>query len=401
MEKMKRGNLRSDELEKKSRKKKKKMRLLILAICLLIILAAIIVLALVENNKTYNAFEVTQTIELTNASGNSCIPYKSGILKMTRDGAETISADGKVLWNVSYNMKEPIGAVSGNYAVIADRGGTSLYIIDGAGTVNQISVLHNIEQVEIAAQGVTAVLTTNGEYNDIFIYSMESQGTEGYLFHFNTNAKEHGFPVEIALSANGKKLITSYMAVNEDSITSWVTFYSLSDYGKNLVNNVAGSISFDKTIVPEIEFLTNNLICVYSDSGFLVYQMDEVPTVYAKEELAGEVEKVFHNDSQLGFIMNSSNGEGNKKLLLYNYEGKKLVEKELGASYEKALLTNSLLVLYSNLSYGFYDLKGNLLFEGNFQKNVNYIIKTSQSDSLLCVSDLAMERIRLITTKED
>ena len=351
-----------------------------------------------KQNKKFNSFEIVQTTELSNAAKATYLSYKSGVLKLTRDGAEAISSDGKTLWNVSYNMKEPIGAVCQSYAAIADRGGTSLYIIDGSGNANHLTMLSNIEQVEVAAQGVTAVLTSDGEYDYINIYTMDSQES---LIDIETNINKDGFPIEIALSEDGKKLVTSYMAVADDMVKSWLTFYNFGDIGKNMVNNIAGSISFDKTIIPEIKFLTNDLVCVYTDSAFYLYEMKETPSVQTIEEIPGEIKSVLSNNSMLGFIVNSASGDGTKELITYNYSGKKLVQKSLQVNYEKAKMTENCIIFYSPLSYEFYDLEGNFLFSGEFTKNINYIFMTNQLEYLLCVGDTGMDRIKLIETKEE
>lgn len=399
MEKIKRGNLRADELQKqKKQKKRKEIRITLLIVISLLVVITLGIFLYVKNNKNYNAFEIAQATELTNATGATYMSYKSGVLKLTRDGAETINGEGKVLWNVSYNMKDPIAAVCGSYTAIADRGGTSLYIIDGAGNANPITLLSPIEQVEIAVQGVTAVLTSDGEYNYIKIFSMDSQDP---LFDIETNTKEHGFPLEIALSEDGKKLVTSYMAIDNSSITSWVTFYNLGGVGENLLNNIAGHYNFEKKVIPQIKFLTNELICLYTDTGFLTYSMKEVPNVNTIEELEGEIESVFSNSSTLGFVLNGTTGEGGKKLVLYNYSGKRILEKNIQVSYEKVTMSEEFIVFYSALTYEFYDLKGNFLFSGAFPKNVNQIFTTNQVDSLLCIGDTSMERIQLIETKED
>lgn len=398
MEKIKRDKLRTNELEKQKRLKKRKIRTRVIIFVSIILGVLLLLFIYYKKNKNYNSIEVVNTTELSNTSGVTYFPYKSGILKISRDGAEAINSDGKTLWNVSYNMKEPIGAVCQSYVAIADRGGTSLFIVDGSGNYNQITLLYGIEQVEVAAQGVTAVLSSNSEYNYINVFSMDSQEPK---IEMETNISNNGFPIEIALSEDGKKLVTSYLAVADDMVKTWLTFYNFGEVGKNLVNNIAGSISFDKTIIPEIKFLNNDLICVYTDSGFYLYQMRETPTVQTIEEISGEIESVISNSSLIGFVVKSENHEGNKELILYNYAGKKVVQKSFQASYEKAIMTDNSIIFYSPLTYEFYDLKGNHMFSGTFSKNINYVFTTNQTEYLLCIGDTSMERIRLIETKEE
>lgn len=396
MEKLKRGNLRADELRRQKKSKKTKTRITIILIITIVVTIIIAIYISYKKQKPYSSFDTVHTAELSNTAGSTYISYKSGVLKITRDGVEAMNADGKVLWNVSYNMKDPISAVCGNYAAIADRGGKTLIIINGHGEKNEITTEYSIEQVEVAMQGVTAVLTSNVGENYIDLYSFDSQNK---LATMNTNTEKHGFPVEIALSQDGKKMATSYIAIDGDAIKNWVTFYSFSDYAKNLAENTAGSVSFEN-IVPEIRFLTNDLICIYKDNGFILYKMKELPEVVAIEDINGEIESTFSNNSMLGFIVRDKE-TGNKKLTIYSYSGKKELEENIQVDYEKVVMTEKVLVFYSQLSSEFYSLKGKYLFSNTFTKNINYISATDDANQLLLISDVDIDRVQLKGTKED
>lgn len=396
MEKIKRGNLRADELNKQKKKKKKKIRVTIVLTAAIIFAIVIGIYISYTKLKPYSSYETVHTTELSNTAGSTYLSYKSGVIKVTRDGAEALNADGKVLWNVSYNMKDPISVVCGNYAAIADRGGKTLIIINGHGEQNQIKTKYSIEQIEVAMQGVTAVLTSNVKENYIDVYSFDSQST---LLTINTNTDKHGFPLEIAISPDGMKLITSYISIEGDSFKSWVTFYSFSEYGKNFTDKTAGSVSFDN-IIPEIKFLTNDLICIYKDNGFILYTMKELPEAVAIEDVNGEIESTFNNSSMLGFVL-SGKETGKKKLVLYNYSGKKELEEDIQVEYEKVTMTDKVIVFYSQLSSEFYSLKAKYLFANTFTQNINYILATDDSKQLLLISDTEMKRVQLKGTKEE
>ena len=396
MEKLKRGNLRADELKKQKKNKKKKMSIVIILVIVIIFATIIGIFIFYKKQKPFSSYDIVHTAELTNTAGSTYLPYKSGVIKVTRDGVEAMNADGKVLWNVSYNMKDPISAVRGNYAAVADRGGKTLIIVNGHGEKNEITTEYSIEQIEVAMQGVTAVLTSNVGENYIDLYSFDGQER---LATMNTNTDKHGFPVDIALSQDGKKLITSYIAIDGDAVKNWVTFYSFSDYAKNLAEYTAGSVSFEN-IIPEIKFLTNDLVCIYKDNGFILYTMKELPEVVAIEDIKGEIESTFLNSSMLGFIVREKES-GQKKLVLYNYSGKKELEQNIQVDYEKVTMTDKVLVFYSQLSSEFYSLKGKHLFSKIFEKNINYIFAADVTNQLLFISDTDMERVQLKGTKEE
>ena len=59
--------------------------------------------------------------------------FADGVLKYTNDGASYINSKGETIWIQSYEMNSPIVSVNGEFAVVADRQGTGIYIcsVDG------------------------------------------------------------------------------------------------------------------------------------------------------------------------------------------------------------------------------------------------------------------------------
>ena len=51
--------------------------------------------------------------------------------------------------------------------------------------------------------------------------------------------------VAMALSQDGRKLVTSYLSLGNGKLESWVTFYNFGDVGQNYVDNMVGSYSFE------------------------------------------------------------------------------------------------------------------------------------------------------------
>lgn len=393
MEKIKKVNLRSEEEAKKKKQKKKKN------VLVLILVAAVSVLGIAsifyiqnKKNQSYQAFEVINTIDLTDTDTGRYMCYKSGMLKYSRDGVEAISADGKVLWNVAYNMKDPIADVNGSYVAVADRGAKTLYIIDGSGTANEISLLYSIVDIDVAAQGITAVLTNNGTEDHIYLYGADTK--DAYV-DINTKTESDGYPVDIALSNDGTKLVTSYLAMNQDEVVTWLSFYNFSEVGKNYIDNLVGSYSFE-SIIPEVKFLSNDLVCAYRDDGFLLYSMKENPSVLVNETFTDEVVSVFSDASHIGFISKNSGQDAKYQLKLYNTSGKVLLNKGINTAYETVYISGQEIVMYDKLECSIYTITGELKFYSEFQKNANFVFNGSESDRYVVVGDESMDIIRLI-----
>ena len=96
--------------------------------------------------------------------------FAGGIIKYTKDGAEYIDSKGNVVWERSYQLNSPVIDTSDKYAVIGDRGGTSIYIFDTNGMTGSSETLLPISLLRAADNGVVyAVLNDSAaEYITAF-----------------------------------------------------------------------------------------------------------------------------------------------------------------------------------------------------------------------------------------
>lgn len=393
MERLKRGNLRVDKINKGKRKKRK--RLVILAVLIILLLVGVLVIIRLQNMK-FNSFEVIKTTELSELSGNKFMSYRGGALKANRDGAETISSDGKQIWNVSYNMKDPIVDVNSSFAIIGDLNGKTAYIVNGSGVSNTINTLNPIVEVQVAAQGVAALVLNNGTKDRINIYSMESTEEIAYV---ESVATKDGFPISIALSNDGRKLITSYIKAEADTITSQVTFHNFGDVGQNHLDNLVGSYNFTE-FVPKVEFLTNNLAVVLLENGFGFYSFEEIPSELVKISYDQRIQDIFYGDDYIGVVLEAQGSEANK-LYLYDFNGSKIAERELSFSYESIATGEEYIVFYNDESCHVINKNGKVVFDDIFSVAINQLLPGPSYKEFLAITDIGIDTIKMIETKEE
>lgn len=393
MERLKRGNLRVDEINKS--KKKKRKRLVILAVLIILLLVGVAVIIRLQN-MNFNSFEVVKTAELSDLTGSKFTSYRDGVLKANRDGAETISSGGKQIWNVTYNMKDPIVDVNNSFAVIGDMNGKSAYIVNGSGVSNEIKPIYPIVEVQVAAQGVAALVLNNGTKDRINIYSMESAEEIAYVESVVT---KDGFPISIALSDDGRKLITSYVKAEADTISSQVTFHNFGDVGQNHTDYLVGSYTFTE-FVPKVEFVTNNIAAVLLENGFWLYSIEEIPTELAKVSFDQRIQDIFYGEDYIGVVLEAQGSEANK-LFLYDYSGSKIAEREITYSYESIVSGADYIVFYNDESCHVINEDGKDVFDDVFDVAVNQILPGSTYNEFLAITDIGIDTIQMIETKEE
>ena len=399
MVKLKRS-LRADELKKK-KKKKSKLILILGVIGIMIILGIAIILH--RETAVYTSYKVEDSIELTNVKESKFIKYKNGVLKYNRDGAEAIASNGTVLWNVPYSMKKPIADVEGSYAVIADMGSYDLYIVNGSGTTNVITTTEPIVEVVIASQGVTAVLMGNSTADYISLYDMDSVNGQESILDVKTLVATDGFPIDIGLSKDGHKLVTSYLAVDDDNdgVVSKVTFHNFGEFGSNQIDNLVGFYSdYRGEVIPKVEFLTNETVVAYRDTGFTLYSIKEVPREITRETYSEKIHSICYNDKYIGVILDGTNNTQARKVILYDLVGKKILEKEVNFNFQNVSIIEDQIVFYNSTECNIMNIDGSMKFYSQFHTNVSSLYQASGSNEFLLVTDVGLDKIQLIKSEE-
>ena len=233
-----------------------------------------------SDTTTYTGYDIIKSKQLSFSSIYGMIPIKDGVMRYARDGVEAVNAEGETMWNVAYNMANPVADAKGKYAAVGDAGGVSLYLLDGTGKVNSVTTDHPIVKVAVSANGETAVLMNGGVDNYVVIYHID--GTRAS--EINSVSTVNGFPLDIAISENGAKLVISYVYFEEDTIRSRLTFFNFGDVGKSYIDGLVGKAESSETAFPDnlyadVEFLTNDRIAVFGDKSLLLYEMEEIQSI--------------------------------------------------------------------------------------------------------------------------
>ncbi len=331
--------------ESEGTKKRSPVALIILIICALGSIG-LIIYKNVRDSKVY-IHEVISSQEVL--SQNKYVRYGDGYIKYDTDGAEAIK-DGVAIWNISFDMKKPIVDVCGDYAAFADKGMQSLCITDGQGGNFSINVPEKIVDVSVAAQGVTAVWTDSLSKDHIYVYDINGV----ILLEIETSIASDGFPLSIDLSEDGRKLVTSYMKI-DDELTSWVTFYNFGNVGQNYPGRVVGSISYKGTIIPEVKFINNERVCAFGENGCILYRMKETPVELATQE-ASRLSAICSDADSV--VMAESETDGTTKLTIFDTDGKSKKTIVTGMTYSGMCVDGDELIVYNNSSLIIYYLNG-------------------------------------------
>lgn len=366
----------------------------IAAVIVILILAAFLVYRMCSSN-TFHSYKVIQSIKRSDSSSAVYQEYSGKLLKYSRDGALGYDIDLHKNWSGSYNFSSPLMDTCGEYVALADSGGKEIYVFDGKDSPVQINVLHPISLIQVASQGVVAVVMENDDSDMVQLY--DSENSNKLLVEFSTNVDEDGYPVDISLSDDGSKLVTSYLSVANGVTTTKLTFYNLGEIGKNYSNKIVGSESFEQEIVSKVQFLGNDTVCAFGENGFTLYSMKQLVDTVKTVKIKTPLKSIFCTEENIGLVCKDSDKTNKNEVLLYNLKGKRIMSSNLDFAYTNVYMTDDQIFFLSSQECHIMRTNGTLKFSGTFSRQISYLMPVNSFNKYILVDQ---DRISLIRITE-
>ncbi len=366
----------------------------IAAVIVILILAAFLVYRMCSSN-TFHSYKVIRSIKRSDSSSAVYQEYSGKLLKYSRDGALGYDTDLHKNWSGSYNFSSPLMDTCGEYVALADSGGKEIYVFDGKDSPVQINVLHPISLIQVASQGVVAVVMENDDSDMVQLY--DSENSNKLLVEFSTNVDEDGYPVDISLSDDGSKLVTSYLSVANGVTTTKLTFYNLGEIGKNYSNKIVGSESFEQEIVSKVQFLGNDTVCAFGENGFTLYSMKQLVDTIKTVKIKTPLKSIFCTEENIGLVCKDSDKTNKNEVLLYDLKGKRIMSSSLDFAYTNVYMTDDQIFFLSSQECHIMRTNGTLKFSGTFSRQISYLMPVNSFNKYILVDK---DRISLIRITE-
>lgn len=373
-------------------------KILLIAVPLILIAGCVLYLYYSSQNKVYTEYEVAWTKDLPENEFSTYLEYASGVLKFGRDGASYVNASGDTVWTQAYEMRSPIAAVNGSYAVVADQEGNSIYIFDETGCQGSVNTTLTVTSVTIAGQGMVAAVLEEGDVSYINFFDRTGARLD---IEIRLWMGGQGYPVSLALSPSGTQLMMSCIYADAGSMQNNIAFYNFSEVGELLDQRLAGAFPIGSTVCPQVAFLSDNRACAFLDNGVAFYTMEELSASepllpeqgpsYTFEE---EIRSVFYNDSYVGLITEGSGQESPYTLHVYNASGEVVQEFGFDFDYSQAQFSDYGICFYNQTELCMYGYNGVLRYRGDLGGTLGIVVHLSQS-RLLRVGDQTVSEVTL------
>lgn len=380
--------LRSFEIRK--RKHKQKVTILAILITIIVLIISVFVIRLLLH-KNYSGYKVVHTIKRSDSNSAKYVSYGSDILRYSRDGATAMDAEGNLLWDGSYEMNDPVVDICDKYVAISDRGYKSIEIFDGKGGKSTITVNNPIIKTEIANQGVVAVLMEGKEADYISIFDKDGET----LVDSRTTEEKDGFPIDIDLSEDGKKLVSSYVSVNGEALKNKITFYNFDEVGQNYESRVVGGFDFGTTLVSNIEFINKNTVCAFGDNKFSIYGMEKTPELRFEKKISSDIKSIFYNEKYIGFVLSNTKDKNTNRVLVYDLNGKVKLDKTMSYQYKSVSISDNEIIFNSAEEWIIWRMDGSEKLNLKFDSNITSILPVKNLGRYIIINNKNIQEVKI------
>lgn len=370
----------------------RRKKIVFLAVLIVAAVAGIVIYVMLH--KEYKGYKVVKSAETNYENTASYVQFAGNLLKYTPDGVSYINANGDTVWSAGINMLMPMAVTSGDYAVIADMSGNSVCVFNTSGQVSSLTMPYAICDVDVASQGAFAVMLESDKTNYVNLYDKNGN----VVYEMQTTLDKSGYPLDMTISDDGRKLFTSYINIAGNSVQDNLAAYNFGDVGQNSnADRMVGGYMFENEVVPKVEFIDNDTVAAFGTNTISIYDMKEKPSFKTDIKFENEIRSVFYNKDYIGVIQDNQEetSEHMYKVQVYDLKGNKKFDDYIDFPYSNVYAADKEIIISGGNNCLIYRKDGSVKFDGTLSSNINSIVPSGNHLEYIVVYDTVTETIKL------
>ena len=380
-----------EELEKKIRQHRKEVFIRTLKIVLGITLF-IVAIELIYAIRSFSTYEVRNSIEHNNSSATQFAEYLDYILEYSNDGISCMGSNGELIWNQAFEMTTPIVETCGEYLVIYDSGGSKIYIMTKAGLQQEIKTSIPIQTVCLAEQGTIAVLMK--ENSEFQVKLFDKKGNE--LANGKFYSDKGGFPIDIALSYDAKKLAVDMIDISQGKVNTTISFYNFGSVGQSEINNNVGTYTFEGILIPEIEYLSDSRMLALGTGKIVIFEGKQKPEIAEEIEIKEEILSYFYNCKYIGMVYDNTEVENSRHIKVIDMNGNTKMENDTSIMYDTIeFLSNNEICVSNETECELFTTYSIKKFSYTFDEELYKVIAKDNGEDYVFIFKETTEEVRL------
>lgn len=362
-------------------------------VCVILVVIAVIVAAARYQWKTkvYTDYEVKQEISWSRSDQTKCMELANNLFTYSKDGMACTDTKGRVIWNQTYEMQNPMVRTCQNVVAVGEYNGREIYIANTEEILGKITATMPIRDFCVAANGVVAAVLDDSTVTAIYLYSVSGE----HLVSFKTTMSKSGYPNAIAITEDGKQVAVAYMRAENGQLVSSIGFYNFSAVGQNYTDNLVGAYGYTNTVIPIISFMNNDTVVAVANDRLMFFQGKQKPTSIADIFISDEIQSVYYDKNYLGLVFYNTSGESTYLLQVYNTSGVKVREIAFDMEYNDIKFGTDGIIIYNEKECQIYDWNKLLKYKGTFYQSIQCLIQTGKIGKYTLVTEDAIQTIEL------
>ena len=343
----------------------KKGKILKVVIVSLVLIALILVgIYFLLQRQTYSTVETVAHYENVSLDNPGYEKYLKGVLKYTRDGVAFLDKSGEEIWNQPCQMNNPVVEVRGEIAVVCDRTGTSILVFEESGLKGEIKTTRPIERISVSEQGIVAAILKDDTAPKVMCYD----ATGNVLVEQNTSLDNTGYPMDVALSADGNVLLVSYLMTESSGISTKIIYYDFSGEDIDKKDYKLHEKVYEGSVVPVVDYLNKNCSILVADDQVVLFEGKEELVEIAKIPVH-EILNIEYNEKNIAILVKEKDSS-TMKLRIYNIAGEMVSEMEVDHEYSEIGLFDNQIILYEENACSILMKDGICKFSGEMDANI-------------------------------
>lgn len=356
--------------------------------CVMAALLIIVILVSHYNSQVYTKISVTKQVEKKNSSSSSYLNNVGSVITYSEDGVSCVNDKGAALWNMTFEMKNPIVKKSDTYVAVADNGGHIVYAVDNTSKVYEIDTKMPIRDISISEKGLIAAVVEDKNNSWVYVYDLNGV----LLVEVKATMTKTGYPMSVAIS--GEIMAVSYLYVDSDMMKSSVIFYNFGGIGATMTDRIVSAYEYPDSVVPIIAFLDAESIFAVGDDRMMFYTGSKKPVDVADVMLNEKIVGVYYGANSVGLVFYDDSGEHKYKLALYNKNGTKVMEYRYDIDYKDILISGSQVMIYNENDCIIVSNDGKEKFNGTFETPVQFVATTQSPKKYILVTAESLDTVR-------
>ena len=381
----KRNTIKIEDLEEEDYKIKIRNHRIRILLVVLLVIAVITGITgyfrFSEKYKVYESGKVVDSLKREDADTVQYVSYANGVIKYSSDGACYIDGSLKVMWNITYEMQNPIYAISDNYVAIADKGGNEVFVCNTNGQVSDIDTLLPVQKLSISSTGVVAALLEDDGKSWIRMFNSAGSGT--ILAEVSVIMDQSGYPADFCISQDGIKLGITHLKISGGKLNTLAVFHNLDSVGQNKTDLLVSSKTFYDEIMPEMQYINDTTAVAVGTSEFDIFTGKQIPELTSQQGIKGEILRTFYSNKYIGMEIQNTESEEAYLINVYNTAGKEVFSKAVSEEYEQIQIWNEYIIMSNESSMAVYNLNGLEKYNGGFETAVQHVKPLSVNRYLL------------------